>query len=89
MLCEVYCNCLELLNREHDLVIATEQDAQDSVITFRFTPDTSSFDSGAILSDTLLAAIEKLNGKVTINDVEKGRTECRVTVASLPVETAP
>ncbi len=86
ILYQIYSQCLELLEGARDLAIVTEQEDQDVVIAFYFSAGDSSVDYGKLLDKTLLAAVEKLNGKLKINDGKGGRVEVRLTVSSLPVD---
>jgi K+-sensing histidine kinase KdpD len=84
----VYSQCLELLESGQSIAIVTEQEEQNIVIAFRFSPGMSPMDCEKKLNETLLAAIEKVNGKVTIGDHEKDSVEIRLTVSSLSIEGA-
>ncbi|MCF8056151.1 MAG: hypothetical protein K9K37_05890 [Desulfocapsa sp.] len=88
VLYRIYCQCLELMDSVQSLTIITEQEGQNIVIAFRF-PGVCPTDCSKLFNEPLLAAIEKLDGKLKIDDREKNTIEIRLAISSLPVNDAP
>jgi len=82
----VYSTCLECMESGQILTIVTEQEDQNTIIAFRFSPRESLKDCGEFLSDAVQAAVKKIHGTLTISDYEKKSVEIRLMVSSLPVE---
>jgi len=85
ILYRVYFQCMELLESGQSLAIVTEQEGKKRVIAFRFS-GISPVNCEKILDETLLAAVEKMDGKLKIDDNEKDTVEIRLTVSSLSVD---
>lgn len=86
ILYRVYSQCLELLESSQSLAIVTEQEEHNTVIAFRFPSGISAMDCEEMLNETLLAAVEKVNGQLVVGDHGKESVEIRLSVSSLSVD---
>jgi signal transduction histidine kinase len=61
----VYINCLDLLEEKQTLTIVTKAKEKDVAIVFCFS-ESQGTETGAVTDELLLAAIEKLHGKIHV-----------------------
>ncbi|MBU1233192.1 MAG: hypothetical protein KKC77_09895 [Proteobacteria bacterium] len=85
VLYRLYIQCLEQIESGHSLIIITSQEGENIVITFRL-PAAPQVDLENWFGDTLLAAIEKLNGTLEQSENTQDHTDVRLIIASLPIE---
>lgn len=88
ILYRIYTLCLTQLGSDHSMTIITEYEKPDVAIRFRMAA-THQMQPRELLDDTLHAAIEKLNGKLKIDDSGKDYTDITIQFSSLPVDNTP
>ncbi len=79
----VYATCLDLLENQQKMTIATVQEGKNVVIVLTLPEGVPATDCEVFQEKKLLAAIDKINGQLKV--VEQGHMEVRLTVASLPL----
>lgn len=85
ILYRVYSQCLECLESGQVLTIRTEQ-AEQNVVGFHFSPKNAMEESEKIINETLLAAVEKVNGSLVRVVHDSDSVEIRLTVSSLDID---
>ncbi|WP_041916383.1 sensor histidine kinase [Desulfocapsa sulfexigens] len=83
----IYSQCLELLESGQSLSIVTEVEGNRAVLVFRFPFGVSVTDGETLLHTTLLSAVEKMEGTLTIKDKNKDGMEIRLGIPSLSVDS--
>ncbi len=78
----VYASCLALLEEKQVLTIVTSLEEKNTVILFRFS-DVLQMEPDAVRHDLLLAAIEKLQGEITVVDNDQGTIDIKLLFSSM------
>lgn len=81
---QVYAVCLEQMKSGSRLTIITGQEATDTLISFRFSM-TPQMNFEKLWKNTLEAAIEKLGGKLEVDDNGENNVDIRLAIRSLVV----
>lgn len=85
VLYRLYTQCLEQMESGHTLVIITKQEEKEIIITFRLLA-VPQLDFKKMSGETLLAAIEKLNGILEPGESTSEHTDIRLRISSLSME---
>lgn len=85
VLYRLYTQCLEQMEGGHSLVIITGKEGKNVVITFRLL-ETPQMQVEKVFDDTLLAAVEKLNGTLEPGESAENHSEVRLIISSLSME---
>ncbi len=85
VLYRLYTQCLEQMESGSSLVIITGQEGKNMIITFRLLA-TAQLDITKLAGETLLSAIEKLNGILEPGESTSEYTDIRLRISSLSLE---